>query len=166
MGDLWAAEVPCLTGGVDFARSLSGVLERWKCAEQLEAALEAWKLLSVETEILDLIPKLRQTGVRCYLATNQEALRARHMSEVLGYGSVFDAEFYSCHMGVRKPDPDYFRSILKSIRLAGSEVLFLDDHDVNVASAREAGLHAALFSSEEGLDALRRTLGGFGLAVP
>ncbi len=65
-----------------------------------------------------------------------------------------------------KPDPEYFRSVLKEIQLPANKVLFLDDHEVNVASARQVGLRAEVFAAATGLDTLCRTLRSFGVAVP
>ena len=127
MAELWAAEGPTLAGNEDFAAALSRVLDRWRCEGSLEEALQAWAMLAVETAIVETIARLRLAGTRCYLASNQEAHRARYMSETLGYASTFDGEFYSCHMGVAKPDPAYFRSVLMEIQLSGDNVLFLDD---------------------------------------
>ena len=166
MADLWAAEHPALTGQADFASALSRVLDRWKCRGSVEDALQAWTMVAVEAAIVDTIKGLRQTGIRCYLGTNQESHRAHYMSDALGYASLFDGEFYSCYMGLMKPDPEYFRSVLNEVQLPANRVLFLDDYEVNVTSARQVGLRAEVFVAETGLDTLCRTLRSFGVAVP
>ena len=102
--------------------------------------------------MLDAIRVLRQIGVSCYLATNQELHRARHMSETLGFANLFDGEFYSCRLGLAKPDPEYFRAIVGELKIAPNRVLFLDDHEVNVRAARTVGLHATEFAGEAGAE--------------
>ena len=161
--DVFEAEVPALDGRSDFTEAFSQVLSRWKCQGTLEDALDAWTMIEVDTRITDTVRDLKRNGVGCYLATNQEPHRARHMSEALGYRSLFDREFYSCHLGVMKPDGAYFRAILSEIGVRPSNLLFLDDHAVNVAAARKVGLHAAEFSLEAGPEALGRILREFGI---
>jgi putative hydrolase of the HAD superfamily len=165
LADIFAAERPALTGHLEFAAALSEVLARWRCHGSLDDALRVWTMIQVETKIVEVVQRLRQSGVSCYLASNQQSHRSRHMSEVLGYGRLFDREFYSCAMGLAKPDPDYFRAILHEIRLPPSRVLFLDDHASNVNAARQVGLHASLFSLDLGSGALHITLREFGISI-
>lgn len=162
--DLWAAEDPTLTGQAGFAEALSAVLARWKCRASLDEALHVWTMIEVDAEILGTVQALRRSGVCCHLATNQELHRARHMSETLGYAGLFDREFYSCRVGLMKPDPEYFRAVLREIDLPAGRVLFLDDREVNVQAAHQVGLRAAVFVVESGLEALHRTLREFGLS--
>jgi putative hydrolase of the HAD superfamily len=163
--DVFAAERPALTGRSDFVRALLEVLSRWQCHGTLDDALDVWTMIEVEAEIVHAIQELRRTGTRCYLATNQESYRARHMSEALGYADLFDQEFYSCRIGLMKPDAEYFGTVLREIELPPGNVLFLDDHQANVDSAQRVGLHAAVFTAEAGSDALYRTLREFGVNI-
>jgi putative hydrolase of the HAD superfamily len=165
LADIFAAELSALEGQSNFTEALSNVLSRWKCRGTLGDALYAWTMIEVDAEIADTVRTLRRIGIACYLATNQESYRARYMSEALGYSDLFDRQFYSCQIGVMKPSGDYFRAILKEIQVRPSHVLFLDDFQVNVDSAREVGLHAAVFTLKAGLDALHRILGEFGIHV-
>jgi HAD superfamily hydrolase (TIGR01509 family) len=162
---VFAAERPALEGHGDFVESLSGLVAEWNCIGTLAEALEAWTMIEVDTAITEVVKTLRRDGVRCHLATNQEPHRARYMSDTLGYAELFDREFYSCRMGVMKPAVTYFRAIVRELDVSARNVLFLDDHQANVDSAREAGLHAATFTLEAGPRELVRTLGAFGIHV-
>jgi len=122
-------------------------------------------MIEVEAEAVNAVRALRRVGVGCYLTTNQAPHRARHMSETLGYAGLFDRELYSCQMGLVKPDPEYFRSILREIKIQPGNVLFIDDHQVNVDSARGVGLHAVAITLEAGPDPLHHTLREFGISV-
>ena len=85
------------------------------------------------------------------------------MSETLGYRDLFDREFYSCRLGVRKPDVAYFEAIARDLAEPPGRLLLLDDSPLNVAAAKEAGLHAARFHFGDGAGALRATLADFGI---
>lgn len=166
LADVYDAEIPILDGGNDFIERLSTLLAHWNCTATLEEALHVWTMLDVGSEIMETISSLRQRGVNCHLASNQEAYKARYMSEVLGYRDLFDKQFYSCHIGVKKPDGGYFRAILSDLKLPPNQLLFIDDRQANVDSAREVGLHAATYHLNTGLAELHRILGAHDLHIP
>ena len=63
----------------------------------------------------------------------------------------------SCHVGARKPDPDFYAAVLARLQLPAEQVLFVDDREANVAGAQAAGLTAHRFTH---VDALRSWLVG------
>jgi putative hydrolase of the HAD superfamily len=159
-------ERAALEGHSDFVGAFSDLLAEWNCLGSLEDGLAAWTMIEADSGMAQTIETLRQQGLRCYLATNQEPFRASYMSAHLGYGSLFDREFYSCRMGIAKPATAYFRLIVDELGVPPPNVLFLDDHEVNVSAAREVGLNAARFMLESGSrEVLLRTLASFGIQV-
>jgi putative hydrolase of the HAD superfamily len=145
MNDVYAAEHLPALGQADFAETLAAVLERWSCASQVDTFLVAWEHIDLLPGGLDAVAEMRRRGYLCCLATNQQAYRMRHMSEVLGLGSHFDREFYSCAMGCRKPDTAYFRHILGELGIEPGQALFIDDSQPNVDAAASLGIRAAFF---------------------
>ncbi|RPI53967.1 MAG: HAD family hydrolase [Acidobacteria bacterium] len=159
--DIFAVERPCHDGGGDFLSALRDVLVRWNCTGSVDDALRAWTAIEVDRGITELIGRVRASGVACHLATNQEPYRARYMSEVLDYPSVFDRTFYSCELGCSKPDPSYFRAIIESLNLPPQAVLFIDDMAANVAAADSIGIRAELFApvmAGDAVDEMQRIL--------
>ena len=117
---------------------------------------------------MDVIATVRKSGVRCFLATNQEAYRALHMTEQLHYGRIFDRLFFSCELGCSKPDPRYFTAILAAANLTPDATLFIDDVEANVRAAESVGIRAELFTAEPGTDAvreMRRILARYGCPI-
>jgi len=163
--DMFIAEKAALTSPHGFNRALKDVLRKWECRGDTGDFLKAWRMIDVRSDLVEVIRALRRSGIRCYLASNQEANRAAHMSRELGYRDLFDKEFYSCDIGTAKPDCAYFRHIIEVLSLRASDALFLDDHEINIAAARELGLHAVTFKGETGPSVLRKTLAEFGIAV-
>ncbi|MGE3345626.1 MAG: HAD family hydrolase [Vicinamibacterales bacterium] len=159
------AERPAWLGAIDFRESFSRLLLEWRCVGTLDDALEAWTMIEPDQAMLGAVAALRRRGTACHLATNQEPIRAAHMSDHLGYGQLFDREFYSCRVGFAKPDAEYFRALLARLELQPDTVLFLDDRDANVASARAVGLHAEQFLVDAGPSQLERLLAGYELSV-
>lgn len=166
--DAFDAERPCCQGKDDFLAAFPGVMTRWNCTGTMEDALRAWTAIEVDAGIVTLIATVRTAGVPCCLATNQERFRGRYMSETLGYRDVFDRQFYSCELGVSKPDPAYFTAILDTLAVPPASVLFIDDAEANVRAAESVGIVAELFSPDAGTEpvlAMRRLLARYGLAA-
>ena len=65
-------------------------------------------------------------------------------------GSV-DEVVASCHLGVRKPDPAFYRALVARSGVSAAEVAFVDDREENVAAAREVGLEAYTFTDADGV---------------
>ncbi|HZX07726.1 HAD-IA family hydrolase [Kribbella sp.] len=152
--DLMAAERPALVGKIDFREALGDVLRRWKSTASIAEAIEPWRWFVAVPEVVELIQSLRAAGIECHLATNQQAYRRAIMQDERGYGAWFDRTFYSCDLGLAKPDPAYFREILRTIDVPASEVLFIDDNAANVAGAQSVGILAELYDLSSGVPAL------------
>ena len=166
LGEVFSAEEPTLRGHGDFELILDAALVRWGRPGRLHDALSAWEEIAVDYAILQIVAELRARGIYCALATNQNAYRARYMSEHLGYGTTFDRAFYSCAIGFTKPDPRFFRTVLETLRLPPHHVLFIDDREENVAAARACGMEGAVFqpaATEDRSEVMRRVLAVHGL---
>ena len=164
---LFEVERSCYHGQSDFRSALPDLLVRWECAGTLDDLLHVWTAVHVNAEVVQLIAAVRASGVLCCLATNQEPLRRRYMSETLDYGAVFDRQFYSCDLGMSKPDPQYFTAILERLGRAPREVLFIDDIAANTSAASSVGIHTETFTPPSGTspaDEMRRVLGRHGFS--
>ena len=166
LADFLEAEMPCLRGDADMADTIAEVLKKWDSPYSVEHAIETHtKIVAMNPESIEVVIDLRKSGVPAYLATNQHEYRARYMSEVFGYADIFDGEFYSCRLGTKKPEPDYFRAILKSLSFPPERLLFIDDRDQNVAAAQSVGIHGVEYDISEGVEALRDILIDYGLPL-
>jgi len=58
---------------------------------------------------------------------------------------VFHRVYASHLMGVAKPDPEFFRRILREESWRPEEVTFVDDMAKNVEAAAGLGIHAILY---------------------
>jgi putative hydrolase of the HAD superfamily len=146
---LFAAEQPSLTGDGEFRTALAELLTGWGRADRLDTVLESWHEIDVDEAVLATVGELRARGVRCCLATNQQNVRAGYMRSL--YNAHFDDQFYSCEIGVMKPDRAYFATVLERLGTPAEQVVFVDDSPANVAAAREIGIDARLYT---GLDVI------------
>lgn len=163
--DVFEAEAPCLLGAGDFEASLSSVLQKWDSSATLSEALDVWTMIEPDAAVLGLLRSLRDNGTMIALATNQQRHRAEFMLNSLGYAHEFDHILCSCFMGHAKPDVQYFSKSVGMLGIPAEEMLFIDDHDRNVESAKVAGLRSHSYHLDEGLDTLRSLLEHYGLTV-
>ena len=85
---------------------------------------------------------VRSAGIRVYLATNQEHLRAAYLMENLGLAGYVDGIFYSAGLGAKKPDRDFFAKVQAAVGLCGEEMLLIDDSRPKIEAALKAGWQA------------------------
>ena len=64
---------------------------------------------------------------------------------------VFDKVYASHRMGVMKPDPAFFRYILRAEQCSPEKGIFIDDLEDNVSTAVSMGIRAIHFRSYEEL---------------
>jgi putative hydrolase of the HAD superfamily len=165
LNDIANAESSALCSPAGFVEVLAGVLKRWGRADRVSDAIGVFNAIEPSEEVMLVVEAIQRSGIPCYIASNQQASRAHHMSEVLSYRSRFRQEFYSCYLGVAKPRRAFFECVLGGLGLHPSEVLFVDDREDNVQAAREVGLIGVVFSGESGASVLREVLANHGLEL-
>jgi putative hydrolase of the HAD superfamily len=159
-----AADVACLTGK-DFGAAMQEVLREFEIDAPVEEVIDQHFWIEVREPMLAAVRSVRDLGLRCGLATNQQNLRGGYMRSSLGFEKIFDEQFYSFELGFAKPDAGYFKSIMDRIDVAPDRVLFIDDHEGNVAGARELGIHSELFPTDGGVAALIPILARYGIRL-
>lgn len=145
-GRVFEAELPALRG----ERSLRGVLEDLLEQEStdgrvpvtVEELLETWEQFDLDPEAVAVLTAVRDHGVRCLLATNQQDHRVRFMRETHDYDDLVDGSYYSSEVGAMKPDPAFFEHVLDDLGVPADRVGFVDDVAANVESARSVGIRA------------------------
>jgi epoxide hydrolase-like predicted phosphatase len=76
---------------------------------------------------------------------------------------IFELIVDSAWVGMRKPDPAIYLLTIERLdeSLAPSECLFVDDNELNVVAARELGMTAVQFhSNEQAIGEIRAALDG------
>ncbi|MEO8545275.1 MAG: HAD-IA family hydrolase [Betaproteobacteria bacterium] len=165
--DILEAETAVLDSATGFTARLEAKLAKWDRSEFVAETLDVLHAIEVHHDVMQAVQDIRRSGIQCHIGSNQQALRARHMSETLNYKSLFDSEFYSCFIGAAKPRARFFEHVVAKLGCVASAVLFLDDRPENVVAAEQAGLNAMVFFGTDGALSLRRRLVGFGvLAEP
>jgi len=108
----------------------------------------AWNTIikDIPNERIELIERLKKEH-KVYLLSNSNSIHYdyynHYVKERFGYESldaIFDRAWYSFRMGLYKPDPEIFRTVLREGGMDAGETLFIDDMEKNVEAAKEVGL--------------------------
>ena len=109
--------------------------------------------------IEDLLVDLSRTGVSMHACSNYPPWY-QEVEAATGLSRYLEWSFVSCGLGLRKPDPEFYREVLRRLGRPAGQCLFVDDRERNVAAARAVGLDGLRFEHAE---QLRAALGARGL---
>ena len=162
---VWADLDAALAGQLDMAAHVEEVIAERGLSDRRSQVLDFWGRIEPLPQTRDLVTAVRAAGVPCYLATNQDNLRASYMRQLLGYDELLDGTYYSCEVGAAKPEAPYFLHIADDLGVAPRELVFVDDAPVNVEAAAELGVAAVLWDHQQGVDVLRERLTALGVPL-
>lgn len=63
------------------------------------------------------------------------------------FENLFDGIFCSAEMGLKKPEKAYYQSIINTLGVDPSEIIYYDDALENIESARSLGIRAVHYRS-------------------
>jgi len=115
----------------------------------VQVDIAGWMTLNPAT-LPALIKFGTHPGVRLALLSNAPEALATAIDHS-GWSASFDRRFYSCRLGLAKPDAAVYEAVLDDLGAAPQSVLFIDDRAENVLAAAALGLQAVRFTSAEEL---------------
>lgn len=140
----------CVIGDADVTGVLDRLLPEFGNPCDRDVLIEWWcRELIVNVELIDYVQASTFDSV--HLASNQEKIRSRSVVRQLASHGFFDQAFFSCDLGVAKPDRGYLERILRQLDSAPQDVIFVDDTETNVAVAGKIGIRAIQFTSNDQL---------------
>lgn len=153
--------------------ALSPAAFRHRIRELLSAPIsdaqldDCWNAMlgTIPQERIDLVHRLKER-FRVLLFSNTNAIHVPAFEEIVArtngiadFKGLFHGAYYSCEIGLRKPDPAAFHHVLAQHTAHPTRTLFIDDSMQHVIGARSAGLHAEhLELAREDIVALCRRL--------
>ena len=116
----------------------------------VEQLKEAWNgmLSAINPVRLDMLKRLGGS-YRLYLLSNTNHTHLRQFDQLLKeqlnisrqeFEGLFDRVYYSCEIGMRKPDPEVYAFVLEDACLKPEETLLIDDLQANIEGAEMAGM--------------------------
>lgn len=116
-----------------------------------DAVIDAnWNAMlgSVPPERIQLVHRLKER-YQVLLLSNTNAIHVPAFEAIIArengitdFKQLFHGAYYSCEIGLRKPDASSFLHLLAKHHADPTRTLFIDDSIQHVHGARKAGLHA------------------------
>lgn len=129
------------------------------CMSELSPSVSAQEFMDywfdkdsgVDEAVLAACGELRGCGLRIFLATNQEHMRAHYLMDRLGLRDHVDGIIYSAQVGARKPQRAFFDAAVERCGTAAENILLVDDTKANIDAALDAGWDAIHWSEDSSL---------------
>lgn len=133
------------TSIIDFIDSISLSLNKNLDPYEVKKLwLKYYAEVAVENpQIIQLIGKLRK-NYKVYLFSNTTEISHTH-NKTTGIYKYFDDVFLSFKMKLMKPEPVFFRQVMKKTGFKADEYLLVDDTEENLKTAQKLGLHTIHF---------------------
>ena len=113
---------------------------------------------SLNLDMLELVDTLRRNNYKVGLLSNNTAEKAALMRE-RGLDRHFDAFDISVETGLVKPDPAAFQHLADALSVDIKELIFIDDTEKSLSTAKEVGFTPVLFESYDQLVSNLNALG-------
>lgn len=142
----------CLIGKADLKKELPLYLAGWGWKRPLDEFLDYWfqSEHKIHEPMVQTIYHLRQKGLLCFLATNNEMYRTEYILKVMGLQGTFDGVFSSSALGHLKNQATFYERVFERLpHLQPEDMLLWDDDEINIAKAKEMGLQAEMYRSFE-----------------
>lgn len=143
---------------VEFREYIKEIVPSLVCSD-IDKAWNAM-LLDLPAQRILLLKKLKKK-YRLFLLSNTNEIHIKAFRKIIQsyYGenifdAIFEYQYYSSEMGMRKPNSDCFECVLEKNSLDPSETLFIDDSIQHVEGARKLKIKAYHLMPGEDITAL------------
>ncbi len=146
-----------------FFKQLNELLGKQASSQQL---LKAWNamLLDFPLHRLQLLQNLKPK-YRTFLLSNTNETHITAFENILwnehhlkNLDTFFEKSYYSCRIGMRKPQIDIFQRVVQENNLNPHETLFIDDSPQHIEGAKKIGLQAILLDKNKDISTLLQEL--------
>ena len=130
--------------------TISNILSEMYPKVDTEVFLKYWfeNDSGVDNNLLNSLKKLKNSGKRLYLATDQEHERKNYLYHTLGLNKTFEDIFYSAEFGYTKSEDGYWRTLKEKLtEFNTNDMLFIDDRQINIDKAKEHGIEGYLYTN-------------------
>ena len=130
-----------IVGQADSLACLTLALQKMNSSVPASRVLSYWFEMDsgVDHDVLNTVVKLREQGVRVYLTTNQDHLRAAYLMNDMRLKKAVGGIIYSARLGFKKPDQPFFQAAEAITLCTAEQHLLVDDTTENVEAARAQG---------------------------
>jgi epoxide hydrolase-like predicted phosphatase len=117
--------------------------------------------LEPNQRVIEYMRELRGRGYKMAICTNNVREWEHRWRAMLPVDEIFDVVVDSAFVGARKPEPKIFKVTLERLDVPAERSLLLDDIELNCNAARELGMHAVWFrSNDQAIEEIEEALAG------
>jgi len=139
----------CKTGKADAKQVLEKYLPSWGWKKSPSEFLQCWFECdnTLNPEMIESIKNLREKGIKCYLATNNEKYRVEYFKNILNFKNIFDDVFSSDKIGCQKNQQAFWQTVYKKLKNPDkNSVLCWDNDQEKIHAIKEFGFLAELYT--------------------
>lgn len=112
-----------------------------------------------DSDLMNVVAKLRKNGIKCYLSTDQIYCRAKFLLDEMNFRNLFDGHFISCDIGFRKCHNEFWEHVMRELKkellkVNPEDILYFDDAQNNVNVALKFGIQAEIYQNIDQVEAL------------
>lgn len=139
--------------------------QRYQQEKQLSAAdCERLFYYIKQTQLLiygsvDLLKRIKAAGYGVYALTDNVVEIVEYLKSTYQFWPLFDGTTVSAELGLLKPQPEIYQSLLETHQLVASQTVFLDDMPYNVDGARAVGMAAIQFEDAQQCETALKQIG-------
>lgn len=117
-----------------------------------------------QTQILihgsvDLIKRCKSAGLNVLALTDNVHEIVSHLKNTYTFWDLFDGAIVSADVGLLKPQPEIYQTLLSQYELKAPQTVFIDDMPNNVKGAESVGIAAIQFENVSQCEQALRSLG-------
>lgn len=117
-------------------------------------------LLAPIPEMIALIRYIKQTTAhRVFVLSNMHVASIRHIEQTYPVWDLFDGTVISCYVHKVKPEMEIYQHLLNHYGLRPADTIFIDDSQVNLDAALQAGIQTLHFASPQQCERALEALG-------
>jgi putative hydrolase of the HAD superfamily len=121
-----------------------------------EEFLPIWnEIFTPHPGALEIVESLKD-NYHLYMVSNINELHFKYLEDKFSdYFKYFSYIFLSYEMGLRKPDPKIYKSIIEYLKLPAQNIIYTDDRPELIEAAQKLNIDAFVFRN---MDSLREEL--------
>ena len=99
------------------------------------------------TDTVELLHRLKAQGHSLYCLSNMHFASIEYLEQTYDFFDVFTGKVISCRLKLCKPEPKIYSHLLETYGLHAADTVFIDDVEVNLATARQMGIQTVRFEN-------------------
>lgn len=138
-------------GSLTLEQAAAQAIERTEVDEPIIHGIYAAVAPSLQAipESVAILDDLKKQGHTLYALSNMGQVSATYLQQHASFWSSFKDVVISFRVGLIKPEPAIFETMLAQFGLAAADCLFIDDSKENVQAALTLGLDAFVFQDAQ-----------------